>query len=263
MTHPLDHRVQSAPLDVLLVEDNPVNQKVAVALLTKWGHRVVVACDGSLGMEALDRQRFDLALIDIQMPIMDGIEAIGRIRARELAQGGHLPIIAITAHAANQDRVRCLAAGADRYLTKPLNSQLLRLAIAELLPTAADGTIAPATATLAAPVDLANLKECVGDDPELLLEIVQSFNGDTSATFERIARAITGRDARALETLAHRLKGSLSTVGAYAAADTANLLESMGREGALEGAVELSVRLRRELDVAAEYLRLWTAPKAA
>lgn len=251
------------PLDVLVVDDNPVNQKVAVAVLTKWGHRSVVACDGPSGLAAFDQQRFDLVLMDIQMPIMDGIEVILRIRAREAAQGGHVPIIAVTAHAANQDRTRCLEAGADRYLTKPLDLDLLRRTIAELsfVPTA--GPLPLAEIPAAAAVNFENLKEYVGDDPALLLEIVQAFLDDTPTALENTARAIELEDARALETSAHRLKGSLLTMGANIAAKSASQLEVMGREGMFVGAAETSVRLSREIREASECLRQWAVRQAA
>jgi two-component system sensor histidine kinase/response regulator len=183
----------SASLDVLVIEDNPVNQKIVVALLVKWGHRVVVAGDGVRGLEALERQVFDLVLMDIQMPVMDGIAATCSIRAREREHGGHVSIIAITAHAAIQDRVRCLEAGVDRYLTKPMNSKLLQQAIAELFPTTASEPDAPPAEATGGQVDFEQLKEFVGDDPALLAEVVQIFLDDTPVTLENAARAISRR----------------------------------------------------------------------
>jgi CheY-like chemotaxis protein/HPt (histidine-containing phosphotransfer) domain-containing protein len=248
---------------VLVVEDNPVNRKIVVALLTKWGHRVVVACDGARGLEALEREAFDLVLMDIQMPVMDGIAATRSIRARELEQGGHVSIIAITAHAGVQDRVRCLEAGVDRYLTKPMSSKLLRQAIDELFPAGgAEPDAAPAEAS-GGGVDFDQLKEFVGDDPTLLAEVVQIFLDDTPVTLETLVRAIVHADSAALEASAHRLKGSLSTMGAAAAAETANLLESMGRDGALAGAAELFKRLKREVGVTGASLRRWQGRLAA
>jgi CheY-like chemotaxis protein/HPt (histidine-containing phosphotransfer) domain-containing protein len=266
---------------VLVVEDNPVNQKLMVALLTKWGHRTVVACDGACGLEALERQHFDLVLMDIQMPVMDGIKATRSIRARERERGGHIPIIAITAHAAEQDRVRCLEAGVDRYLSKPMDSALLRRAIAELVLTAAREPHVPLAEAVAiagstkgagagnsaeitgGPVDFEQLKEYVGDDPELLAEVIQIFLADTPVVLESAARAIFIQDSSALEMSAHRLKGSLSTMGAAAAAETASLLEAMGRAGVLAGADELFARLRREVGASGEALSAWQARQAA
>jgi len=252
----------SGSLDVLVVEDNPVNRKFVVALLMKWGHRVVIACDGASGIEALQRQHFDLMLMDVQMPVMDGIAAAHSIRASERERGGHIPIIAITAHARIQDRVRCLEAGMDRYLTKPIDSELLRNAIVELFPSVSSSSD-PTTEPTGAPVDFDQLYEYVGDDPTLLAEVVQIFLDDTPVALASAARAISDADSHTLELSAHRLKGSLSTIGAAAAAETANLLESMGREEALAGAAELCERLRHEVTATRESLRRWQLQRAA
>lgn len=253
----------AGPFDVLVVEDNPVNQKLVVALLTKWGHRAVVAGDGTQCLEALASQRFDLVLMDVQMPGMDGIEATRSIRARELELGGHIRIIAITAHAATQDQVRCLEAGMDRYLTKPLDSRLLRDAIEDLLPAAVPEMKSPSVKAIGGPVDFEQLKEFVGEDPELLAEVIQIFLDDAPVTLENAASGISNADAHAVEVSAHRLKGSLSTMGAAAAAETANLLESLGREGVLDGASELHARLSREVEATREVLRIWKGQLAA
>ena len=110
---------------VLLAEDNLVNQRLAVRLLEKWGCSVTVAGDGWQALAALRKETFDLALMDVQMPGMDGFEVTRRIREEEACDGGHLPILALTAHAMSGDRERCLAAGMDDYLSKPLNAQAL------------------------------------------------------------------------------------------------------------------------------------------
>ena len=116
-------------LDILLAEDNPVNQKLAVALLSKRGHRVSVVENGALAVERISQQNFDLVLMDIQMPVLDGFEATARIRALETLHGGHLPIIAMTANAMSGDRERCLEAGMDDYVTKPIRIDELTAAI--------------------------------------------------------------------------------------------------------------------------------------
>jgi CheY-like chemotaxis protein len=115
----------TVPLRVLLAEDNPVNQRLAVAILSKRGHTVVVAGDGRQAVEAFERERFDVALMDVQMPELNGFEATARIRQLEQGTGDRLPIIALTAHAMTGDRERCLAAGMDDYVAKPLNAAAL------------------------------------------------------------------------------------------------------------------------------------------
>jgi CheY-like chemotaxis protein len=115
-----DDRDPSETLHVLLTEDNPVNQRLATRLLQKRGHRVTVAANGREALEACARERFDLVLMDLQMPEMDGFEATEAIRRREAGGGGRLPIIALTAHAMKGDQERCLTAGMDGYLGKPI-----------------------------------------------------------------------------------------------------------------------------------------------
>jgi len=107
-------------LSILLAEDNPVNQKVAATMLEKGGHLVVVASDGKEALNTFERESFDLILMDVQMPEVDGFEATKQIREREKANGGHIPIVAMTAQALSGDRDRCLAAGMDDYISKPI-----------------------------------------------------------------------------------------------------------------------------------------------
>jgi CheY-like chemotaxis protein/HPt (histidine-containing phosphotransfer) domain-containing protein len=253
----------SKTLDVLVVEDNLVNQKFVVALLSKWGHRVVVAGDGAQCLKELERREFDLVLMDIQMPVMDGIAATRSIRSGEGPLGRHIPIIAITAHAQTLDRARCVEAGMDGYLSKPMDSELLRRAIAELVPMAAAEPDAPPAEPSGGPVDFERLKEFVGGDAQLLAEVVQIFLDDAPVTLEIAARAISDSDSAGVETSAHRLKGSLSTIGSQAAADTADLLETLARGGALDGATELFERLCAEVAATSESLRLWKLESAA
>jgi two-component system sensor histidine kinase/response regulator len=118
---------------ILLAEDNPVNQKVATHVLERRGHTVVTASDGRKALECLERERFDLVLMDVQMPVMDGFEATAAIRKKERASGDRLPVVAMTAHAMKGDRERCLAAGMDDYLSKPLRPDELFRTIDRLL----------------------------------------------------------------------------------------------------------------------------------
>ena len=116
---------RSVPLRVLVAEDNVVNQRLVSRLLEKRGHQVVVAANGREALEAVERQSFDIVLMDLQMPELDGFEATAALRAREADHGTHLPVIALTAHAMKGDRERCLAAGMDGYLSKPIRPQEL------------------------------------------------------------------------------------------------------------------------------------------
>jgi two-component system, sensor histidine kinase and response regulator len=132
--------VQPRPLRILLAEDSLVNQKLAVGVLEKSGHRVTVASDGVEAIAALESREFDLVLMDVQMPKMDGFEATAAIRAKEKLSGGHVPIIAMTAHAMKGDRQRCIDSGMDDYVAKPIRAEQLFQTINALLATAAGGT---------------------------------------------------------------------------------------------------------------------------
>ena len=125
-----------ARLRVLLAEDNAVNRMVAVRLLEKRGHTVVAVENGREALHALDREPFDVVMMDVQMPEMDGLEATAAVRAREGVRGGHVPIVALTAHAMKGDRERCLEAGMDAYVSKPVNAEELFATLARLVPEA-------------------------------------------------------------------------------------------------------------------------------
>lgn len=120
------------PLRILLAEDNPVNQLVATRLLERQGHTVTVVGDGRNALEILERERFDVVLMDVQMPDVDGLEAVGEIRRREALTGMHIPVIALTAHAMKGDSERCRAAGMDAYLSKPIQLAELRRVLDEI-----------------------------------------------------------------------------------------------------------------------------------
>ncbi|MFN3331115.1 MAG: response regulator, partial [Caldilinea sp.] len=129
-----ESRSESAALHILLAEDNVINQKVAVRLLEKHGFRVTVVANGMEALDALSRETCDLVLMDIQMPLMDGLEAVQHLRQREQTSGGHIPVIAMTAHAMQGDRERCLEAGMDGYVSKPFKVDILLAEIATFFP---------------------------------------------------------------------------------------------------------------------------------
>ena len=135
-TNDSTQQARTRALSVLLAEDNRINQKVAVSLLDKLGHRVDVAANGAEALAKVESNFYDLVLMDVQMPEMDGLSAVREIRQRERATGRHLPVIALTAHAMQGDAERCLEAGMDSYLPKPINPQQL----AEAIEVLVDGT---------------------------------------------------------------------------------------------------------------------------
>jgi CheY-like chemotaxis protein len=134
---------------VLLAEDNPINQQVAKRILEQQGHTVTVACDGRAAADLAAQHAFDVVLMDVQMPEMDGFEATAAIRAHERTTGAHVPIVALTAHAMRGDRERCLDAGMDAYLSKPVRRLELQAVLEALLPSVPSGPVQD-TAALAA-----------------------------------------------------------------------------------------------------------------
>jgi PAS domain S-box-containing protein len=250
------------PLRVLLAEDNPFNQRVGVLTLEGAGHTVRVAGNGREAVAAWQQEAFDVVLMDVQMPEMDGFEATAAIRAAERATGRHTPVIAVTAHAMKGDRERCLAAGMDGYVAKPIRPEELWRTIAECLgrkdeggrmkdegrqePTSGSSFILHPSSFQPEALDRRALLGSVGGDAELLAEVVTVFRADSARLLEEIGAALERDDARALERAAHTLKGSVRFFGAAAAAEAALGLERMGRSGDLAGGREALARLTAE-----------------
>jgi two-component system, sensor histidine kinase and response regulator len=220
------------PLLVLLAEDNVVNQRLARSLLERRSHRVVVANNGKEALAALAEQAFDLVLMDIQMPEQDGLETTAMIRASEQASGTHLPIIALTAHTMPGDRERCLAAGMDGYVSKPIQPQDLFETIASVLALAEPQESADvATSQPDPPFDEAAFLARVDGDHTLLRELVELFLMDCPQRLTSLRQAIQDADWQAVERAAHSLKGAVSNFCARTALDATLHLESLARTG--------------------------------
>ena len=237
-------------MKVLLAEDNAVNRTLATRLLQKHGHTVVVVENGRQAVEALERETVDLVLMDVQMPEMDGLEATAAIREKEKKTGDHLPIIALTAHAMKGDREKCLAAGTDDYLTKPIRTADLFAAVERLRNTKTDATpAAPATTnplgTNAFDID-APLSHVEGDR-DLLDEIVRIFAEQCPKTMYEIQNAIRAADLPVLERAAHSLKGSASNLCAIGVTQSAAELEESARSGDSSRSRELFEALESEV----------------
>jgi len=235
------------PARVLLAEDNEINQKVVTALLKKRGHTVTVAGNGIKALDALQRERFDIVLMDVQMPEMDGLEATAAIRAIEQASGAHIPIVALTAHAIKGDRERCLAAGMDGYVSKPVRAEDLFQAI-EGLTFAAREANAGAEASLEDVLDRSAAFAQVGGDMELFREIVAIFLETYPELLAHISDAVTRADGEALLRAAHTLKGSVGNFHAKPAFEAAFRLERMGRASEFGGAADAVESLEREME---------------
>ena len=236
-------------LHILLAEDNEVNQEYAVELLRKRGHTVVVANNGQEALADWEMGTFDIVLMDVQMPLMDGFAATAAIRQRENATGRHTPIIALTAHVMKGDRERCLAAGMDAYASKPLRRQELFAAIDGLLPggKTAPKITAASRETSETVWDPTTVLAEVEGDRELLLKLIGRFLDQYPKVLSEIRASVNQRDSAMLERSSHKLKGSVSHFGARNAYEAARRLEEMGRNGDLVGAEEATVVLETEI----------------
>jgi two-component system, sensor histidine kinase and response regulator len=197
-----------ASLRILLAEDHPVNQKVAVRMLEHLGHSVVVAADGAKALRALKEGRFDVVLMDLQMPEMDGFEALRAIRSREEKNGDHTPVIALTAHAMQGDRERCLAAGFDGYLAKPMRQADLHSVLERLEPPESHSSADPDRSLIEA------LTVICGGDEDFARELALTFLESAPGCLSGIELAIETGDYRELSAQAHALKGISRTIGA-------------------------------------------------
>jgi signal transduction histidine kinase/CheY-like chemotaxis protein len=264
------HSIEEKPhmLRVLLAEDNPVNQKLVVLMLEKRGHQVVIAGDGHEAVDALRKGPFDVVLMDVHMPRMSGFEATAAIRAMEAESGGRVPIVALTALAMAGDRAKCLEAGMDAYVSKPIEAAELFGTIQKLCPDSRTTTLQPDLKVLHAgeigtPVDRDLLFETLEGDADAVQSVVESFRASLEGQLEEIIRAIETGDADALRGAAHTFKGSLYSVAAKPAAAVALRLETAGRVGDLRPATEAICDLQRELDRLTPILEELARPRAA
>ncbi len=235
-------------LRILLAEDNLVNQRLAVRLLQKHGHQVVVAANGREVLAALEKQPFDLLLMDHQMPEMDGLETTAVIRQQEKATGRHLPIVGLTAHALQSDRDRCLAAGMEDCLAKPLQGEDLLRIFDVYCPApepAADADAGDQKSSTR--LDRSQALRRAGGDAYLLRELVELFLGECPALLADMRDAIDRQDALCLRRIAHTLKGSAGTVGATIVSEAALRLEILARTNDLTGVADSYQMLEKEL----------------
>ena len=243
---------RSAParsLQILVAEDNAVNRKLVTTLLNKRGHTVTAVENGLEAVASIERageRQFDVVLMDLQMPQMGGFEATRAIRSLDGA-GSRVPIVALTAHAMQGDRERCLAAGMDGYLSKPIDVSRLLVTVEQFGDTP-DAPPVGLPAERAAPdFDEKIALSHTGGDRELLNEIVALFRDETSAALQRIEVAISTKDAGALRSAAHALKGAAATVGAKATRQAAAELEQMGQSGSFDSAPDALAVLRERI----------------
>ena len=232
---------ERVPMAILLVEDNPVNQRVGLHLLNQMGYRADVAANGVEAIAALHNRSYDLILMDVQMPLLDGLETTKRIRQEWPAHGPR--IVAMTANAMREDRERCLASGMDDYISKPVNFQQLQRVLErhgterkiEARPTLDESVLQ----------DLRSLQEPGG--PDILAELIQLYLDDFPDRIEGIRTALETRDSVLLRKEAHRLKGSSQQMGVSRLASICVELENLGRNDRVDSAMPFFMSAEREI----------------
>ena len=243
-------RDESQPkLNILLAEDNAVNRVLAQKLLQKQGHIVTSVNNGREALRLWEQNQsgqFDIILMDVQMPEMDGLQAATLIRERERVTGTHIPIIAVTAHAMKGDRERCLAAGMDAYITKPINPAELAATIQAAFPAGAKLSAIPVEPIAEGPSDAELLARFDGDS-ELLKELAGIFLQECPKMLDEIREALRTGDAKTLERAAHTLKGSVGNFALPGPWETAQRLELLAKSGELTGAEDIFHTLEQQL----------------
>jgi CheY-like chemotaxis protein len=238
-----------------VAEDNEINQKVASYLLESRGHSVFLAENGLVALSRLEAEHFDLVFMDVQMPEMSGFEATEAIRNKESKTGGHIPIVAVTAHAMKGDRERCLAAGMDAYLPKPIQPRELFRVIDELVlasspiepaPAEPKQNVEPASETL---LDRSALMASVGGNADMLVKIASLFLKRYPAILSDIRNTASQGDCASLARAAHTLKGGGGLFLTKCAVEILTRLQSMGREGDLTNVEAAVTELEGEMSL--------------
>jgi CheY-like chemotaxis protein len=245
------------PLQILLADDNPVNQMTGTTMLQRLGHTVVVASNGREAIEKINTQEFDIVFMDVQMPEMDGITATVEIRKSEQSTGKHIPIVAMTAHAMKGDKEKCLEAGMDDYVSKPIRRQELGDVIGRVAnrflrpdptkteqPTESKGKDGEEEKKI---LDEEALMQEYEGDKEVLRRMGEIFERDSNGRLARLREAIRAGNAKVVKEEAHALKGGVGTFYASAAYETAFKLETMGAEANLSEAERTFRTLERQL----------------
>jgi CheY-like chemotaxis protein len=238
-------------LQVLLAEDGIANQKLAVGLLERWGHRVTIANNGKEAVGLQQSQPFDLVLMDVQMPEMDGLEATRVIRDREQETGTHVPIIAMTARALKGDREKCLDAGMDGYVSKPVRKKELEDAIREFFPGPeretgdATAVVDPGSDAGENAVNWEAALETVEGDRKLLQSVVEVVLQECPSLLDDLENAIRSDHGEAMKRAAHTLRGSMRLFDVPSITELTSDLESIGESGDLQRAAEQCAALKQ------------------
>jgi CheY-like chemotaxis protein len=239
-------------LNILLAEDNAINQKLATAMLERWGHHVTVANHGGEAIELSGRGRFDLILMDIQMPEVGGFEATQRIRAREKIEGKHTQIVAMTANAMSDDRQRCLDAGMDDYLSKPLNSDNL-WRVLHNLPVQDVKALPP-------PAQVFDYDAALKHAEAWIIELIaEDFLKESDQQLESLRRAILAKKSEVAMRTAHTLRGLVANFQAQPIVALAGLIEERAEQGDFRHADELYQKLHDAFPLLITALKVYLA----
>jgi CheY-like chemotaxis protein/HPt (histidine-containing phosphotransfer) domain-containing protein len=256
-----ENKFAAAATRILIAEDNPVNQKVSKRQVENLGYRADVVENGIEALDALSKIPYDIVLMDCQMPHMDGYEATAEIRRREEGTGNRTVIIAMTANALEGESEKCLAAGMNDYISKPVDVSELQKILKLWQPkSSGEGDDAEAGATktdrllptlqdkpAAAPVDIKRLLEAASDDEELARELIEMYLKQMSEIIEKIDAAFLSQRADEINRLAHTAAGSSATIGAAALAAQLKELEQLSVSDEAENAVQLMTRIKTEI----------------
>jgi two-component system, sensor histidine kinase and response regulator len=237
-------RESACKLRILVAEDNPVNQVVIIRALQKMGHTPVLAQNGKEALTLASTEKFDLVFMDVQMPKMDGLAATGAIRKSEEQSGLHLPIFAMTAHAMRGDRERCIAAGMDGYIGKPVRFSDIEETLAGMNRGKANPPSAPVRTESWSRNEVL---ERIGGDQQLLQDLCQIFLEESPKLMAKLRQAIASGDCDGVMRAAHSLKGESSYLGAVGTSQAARQLEDMGRNRDLSHADGTLAELEREI----------------
>jgi CheY-like chemotaxis protein len=224
-----------------------VNQRLARTILEKQGHSVTLAQNGREALARCQMEEFDVVLMDVQMPEMDGLEATAAIRELESKTGAHVPIVGVTAHAMKGDRERCLGAGMDGYVSKPIRPDALFSAIDAVIERRAPEESDSVPLANGVVLDEAALLALVSNDWEVVRDVATAFVEDSPLRLDDMTAAFEAGDATGVRDAAHTLKGSAGSLCGRRAADAALRVEQLAQDGDLQAAREAAVALRSEV----------------
>ena len=234
-------------LKILLAEDNAINRTIIETILKKKEYSVTSVENGKEVLHSLEREYFDLILMDANMPLMDGFEATREIRKQEKTIGEHIPIIALTASIMKEDKERCIEAGMDAFLSKPINTEELWHTISKVVRENTNWTDSDIC------INLTKAMETVEGDMELFQELIEDFLTLFPKQLSGIGEMIQKKDPQQLQKRAHSFKGAVANFGAERAYELAVKLEDLGRESRLEDALEVFEKLKQEMSHVRNY----------